>query len=219
VSVAQAHLSGTAAAVVGLVMLGVVVTDISWEVIRHGTVMAHEGAHAVADMLLFRHVDYVELNLDATGGTMPKNQGGCLVSIIAAFVGYIGPSSFGLGAAKLIQLGDAVAVLWTTLFLLGILLLLLKRSFGMFTVALTGGLVFLTLHYTPVQDQIITAYALAWLLLLSGVRGILVRRSGSDDSQNLRKLTFIPHIIWFLIWLAAAVAAVAIGGSWLVMRA
>ena len=51
-SVAQAHLSGTAAAVVGLVMFGVVVTNIGWEVIRHGTVMAHEGAHAVADMLL-----------------------------------------------------------------------------------------------------------------------------------------------------------------------
>jgi hypothetical protein len=218
VSVAQAHLSTAAAAVVGLAMFGLVVTNIGWDVIRHGTVMAHEGAHAVADTLLFRRVDYVELNLDATGGTMPKNQGGCLVSIIAAFVGYIGPSSFGLGAAKLIQLGDAVAVLWVTLFLLGILLLLLRRSFGMITVALTGGLVFLTLRYTPVSAQVIAAYAIAWLLLLSGVRGILVRRGGSGDSQNLRKLTFIPHIFWFLIWLAAALTAVAIGGSWLLMR-
>ena len=67
-----------------------------------------EGAHAVADTLLFRHVEYIELNWDATGGTLPKNQGGCLVSVTAAFVGYIGPSSFGLGAAKLIQLGYAI---------------------------------------------------------------------------------------------------------------
>jgi hypothetical protein len=50
----QASLSGAAAAVVGLGALGVVATDIGWQVIRHGTVMAHEGAHAVADTLLFR---------------------------------------------------------------------------------------------------------------------------------------------------------------------
>jgi Peptidase M50B-like len=182
--------------------------------------MAHEGAHAVADSLLGRQVDYIKLNFSAqqSGETYAKEVGGWLVRVIAAFVGYIGPSSFGLGAARLIHLGYIVAVLWVTVFLLGVLLLLLNWSFGLLTVTLAVGLVYVVGRYTPVSAQIVAAYAIAWLLLLSGVLGVLVRFAGSGDSQSLSQLTSIPHIIWFLIWLAATLAAVAVGGSWMVMR-
>jgi Peptidase M50B-like len=211
-------LPGPAAAAVGLAALGVVV--LLWPVIRHATVMAHEGAHAVADSLLGRQVDYIKLNFSAqqSGETYAKEVGGWLVRVIAAFVGYIGPSSFGLGAARLIHLGYIVAVLWVTVFLLGVLLLLLNWSFGLLTVTLAVGLVYVVGRYTPVSAQIVAAYAIAWLLLLSGVLGVLVRFAGSGDSQSLSQLTSIPHIIWFLIWLAATLAAVAVGGSWMVMR-
>ena len=220
VSMTQAPLSGPAAVAVGLAAFGVVVTDVGWQVVRHGTVMAHEGAHAVADSLLGRQVDYIKLNFSAekSGVTKAKNVGGWPARVVAAFVGYIGPSSFGLGAAKLIQLGYAVTVLWMTLFLLGILLLLLRWSFGLLTVTLAGGLVYIVGRYTPASAQIVAAYAIAWLLLLSGVRGILVRGTGSGDGRDLRQLTFIPRLIWFLLWLASTLAAVAIGGRWLVMR-
>jgi hypothetical protein len=216
----HAPLPGPAAVAVGLAAFVVVVINAGWQVVRHGTVMAHEGAHAVADALLGLQVDYIKLNFDAkkSGETWPKNKGGCLVTVVAAFVGYIGPSSFGLGAAKLIQHGYITTVLWMTLFLLGILLLQLRWSFGLLTVTLTGGLVYLIVRYTPLSAQIVAAYAIAWLLLLSGVRGILARARGSGDSKTLRELTLIPHVIWFLLWLAATVGAVAVGGSWLVMR-
>jgi hypothetical protein len=125
----------------------------------------------------------------------------------------------GLGAAKLIQLGYAEAVLWAILFLLGILLLQLRWSFGLLTVTLAGGLVYIVGRYTPVSAQIVAAYAIAWFLLLSAVRGILVRGTRSGDGRDLRDLTLIPRFIWFLLWLAATLAAVAIGGKWLVMRA
>jgi Peptidase M50B-like len=216
----HAPLPGPAAAAVGLAAFGVVVTDVGWQVVRHGAVMAHEGAHAVADSLLGRQVDYIKLNFSAinSGGTWPKNEGGWPARVIVAFVGYIGPSSFGLGAAKLIQLGYAVVVLWVTLFLLGILLLLLRWSFGLVTVTLAGGLVYIVGRYTPVSAQIVAAYAIAWLLLLSGVRGILVRGTQSDDGGKLRDLTLIPRFIWFLLWLGSTLAAVDIGGRWLLMR-
>jgi len=219
VGTTQALLSGPAAAAVGLVTLGVIFTDAGWEVVRHAAVMAHEGAHAVAISLAGRQVDYIELNFSAeqSGATHPKNEGGCLVTVIIFFVGYIGPSSFGLGAAKLIQQGYAVAVLWVTLFLLGILLLLLRSSFGWFTVPLAGGLVYIVARYTPMTGQIVAAYGIAWLLLLSGVRGILVRGPRSGDGMNLRDLTGIARYIWFLLWLAFTLAAVAIGGKWLVI--
>lgn len=216
----QAPLPGPAAAAVGLAAFGVVATDVGWQVIRHGTVMAHEGAHAVADSLLGRQVDYIKLYFDSekSGETYPKKEGGWLARIVAAFVGYIGPSSFGLGAAKLIQQGYAVDVLWVTLFLLTILLLMLRWSFGLLTITLVGGLVYIAGRYTPMSVQIVAAYAIAWLLLLSGVRGILVRGTGSGDGRKLSQLTLIPRLIWFLLWLASTLGAVAIGGRWLVMR-
>ena len=46
---------------------------------------------------------------------------GCLGGIFIGFAGYAGPSLFGLGAARLIQLGHSVAGLWVALFLLGVL--------------------------------------------------------------------------------------------------
>ena len=173
----------------------------------------------MADALLGRQVDYIKLNHDPanSGATKAKKQGGCLVSVIAAFVGYVGPSSFGLGAAKLIQHGYIVAALWITLLLLGILFLLMHWSFGLVTVPLTAGLVYVLARYTPPLAQTVAAYAIAWLLLLTGVRGILVRGTQSGDGQTLSQLTLIPRVIWFLLWLAATLAAVAVGGSWLVM--
>jgi Peptidase M50B-like len=218
--ITQVPLSGADAAAVGLAALVMIVMDAGWQVVRHGTVMAHEGAHALADSLLGREVDRIELNFDAakSGATYPKKEGGWLARVIVAFVGYIGPSSFGLGAAKLIQHGYIVAVLWIVLFLLALLLFQLAWSFGLLTVTLAGVLVYLIGRYTPVSTQVVAAYAIAWLLLLSGVRGILVRGTESGDGQNLRELTLIPRSIWFLLWLVATLWAVAIGGSWLLQR-
>ena len=134
-----------------------------------------------------------------------------------AFVGYLGPSAFGLGAAKLIELGDIAVMLWGALFLLGILLLALRWSFGFITVILAGGLVFLIARCTPMQTQVVAAYAIAWLLLVSGVRRIVEVGIESDDGKLLTGLTFIPRLIWSLLWLAGSIAAVVVGGELLVM--
>jgi hypothetical protein len=213
----QHPLSEAAAVLVGLAAFVVVVLDVGWRIIRHGTVMAHEGAHAVLGSLLFRNVSGIELNADATGGTL-MNDGGCLGNIIVAFVGYVGPSLFGLGAARLIEFGHVVAVLWAALFLLGVLLIGLRRSFGMITVLLVGGLVFLIGHFTPVGAQIGASYGITWLLLLSGVRRVVEIGAGSSDGARLRSLSGIPRLLWALLWLAATLAALAVGGSMLVLR-
>ncbi len=216
----HAVLSGPAAVVVGLTAFGVVFTDLGWQFARHGAVMAHEGAHAVADSLVGRQVEFVVLNLSAeqSGATKARNAGGWPAQVITAFAGYIGPSSFGLGAAKLVELGYAVTALWLILFLLGMLLLQLRWSFGMLTVPLAAGLVYIVGRYASASAQVVAAYAISWLLLLAGVRGILVRGTGSGDGGALRGLTGVPRLIWFLVWLGCTLMAVAIGGKWLVMR-
>jgi hypothetical protein len=217
VSLTQHPLSDTAAVLIGLAAFVVIVLDVGWSIIRHGTVMAHEGAHAVIGSLLFRNVSGIALKADATGGTLMQ-EGGCLGSVIVSFAGYVGPSLFGLGAARLIEFGHVVAVLWVTLFLLGILLTGLRRSFGLITVILVGGLVFLAGKFTPASAQAGASYAITWLLLLSGVRRIVEIGASSSDGARLRSLTGIPRLLWFLLWLAATLAAVAVGGSMLVLR-
>ena len=209
-------LSGAAAAMIGLVALAVVAPIAGWQFIRHGTVMAHEGAHAVFGSLAGRKISGITLNADATGGTFVA-QGGCLGNIVIGFAGYVGPSLFGLGAAWAIHLGYSESVLWVTLFLLVILAFMLRRSYGMITVVFTGALVYVVGHFTPRGVQIVAAYFLTWLLLLSGVRGILYRGADSSDGANLSQLTMIPRLIWWLLWLAATLGAVALGGKMLVM--
>jgi hypothetical protein len=216
-SATQVPLPGMAAALIGVAALCVIAFEASWLVVRHLNVMAHEGAHAVTASLLLRKVDSIKLNSDATGETS-RAGGGTPGNIVIKFAGYVGPSLYGLGAAKLIESGHIAAVLWIALFLLAMLLIQLRMSFGIVTVILAGALVFLVLRYTPARDQVLAAYAIAWLLLLSGVRMVLEHGAGAGDARDLRGLTGIPRVIWFLLWLAGTLTAVAAGGKWLIMR-
>lgn len=214
----QVPLPGLASACIGLAVLGAVVLDAGWQVVRHVTVMAHEGAHAVAGTLLFRELGGITLNRDATGATAIGLAGGP-GDVVISFSGYIGPSLAGLGAAKLIELGHIVAVLWVTLFLLAVLLLVLRRSFGRVTVVTAGALVYCTGHYLAVPVQVISAYAIAWLLLLSGVRRVIEVGTWSSDGAWLQNMTRLPRFVWFLLWLAATLWALIAGGRLLVVGA
>jgi hypothetical protein len=218
VSTAQAVLPGSTATVIGLAAFGVVVFDAGWLVVRHLAVMAHEGAHALTGLLLLRSVHGIELRSDATGGTDIRPATG-LRSVPIALSGYLGPSGFGLGAAKLIELRYTPAVLYVVLFLLAVLLAGLRRSFGLISVLAAGGVVLGIARYTPMHIQVISAYAVAWLLLLSGVRRVVEVGLRSDDGIRLRGITGLPHALWFLFWLAATVAAAAEGTRLLIMHA
>jgi hypothetical protein len=215
VTVTQVPLPSVASAFIGLVALGVIASDAGWRALRHLAVMAHEGAHAVTGTLLFRDFRGITLNSDATGATYIRLDGSP-GDIIITFSGYVGPSMFGIGAAKLIELGHIVAALWLALFLLALLLLGLRASFGRLTVIVAGGLVFFIGRYTPTLAQVIAAYTVAWLLLLSGVRRVIEVSTTSSDGAYLRDLTHLPRFLWFLLWLAGTLAAVAVGGRLLI---
>jgi hypothetical protein len=94
---------------------------------------------------------------------------------------------------------------------------MLRRSYGMITVVFVGALVYLVGHYAPHGAQIVAAYFLTWLLLLSGVRRVLEVGPQSSDGADLSQLTMIPLLIWWLLWLAGTLGAVALGGKMLIM--
>jgi hypothetical protein len=218
VTAIQVPLSGAEAMLIGLAALAAVGLNVLWRFVEHGMVMAHEGAHAAGFAIGLQKNGGIKLKADATGSTKPPDSVGWLGYVFAAVLGYLGPSLFGLGAAKMIETGHIVEVLWITLFLLALLLLTVTTRFGVFTVIVAGGLVFLVVHYTPPGVQIVAAYAIAWLLLLSGVRGLLEDGVAAGDAGILRSKTLIPRFIWFLFWLAGTLTAVAIGGKWLILR-
>jgi Peptidase M50B-like len=215
VSLTQAELPGSTATVIGLAGFAVVVLDAGWLIIRHFAVMAHAGAHALTGVLLAHRVRGLELRSDATAGTIiapgPR-------SVPVVLSGYLGPSGFGLGAAKLIELRWTPVVLYLVLVLLAALLIGLRRSFGLISVLVAVGVVTGIAWFTPMHIQVISAYSVAWLLLLSGVRRVVEVGLRSDDGIRLRGVTRLPHVLWFLFWLAATLAAAAEGARLLVMH-
>ncbi|MGN6791537.1 MAG: M50 family metallopeptidase, partial [Streptosporangiaceae bacterium] len=209
----QPPLSGSTSVLLGAGALVAVTIPATWSVARHWDVMAHEGSHAFIGALFGMKVDYVRLNKDATGLTILRGSGRGLLS---SFVGYLGSSLFGLGAAKLIALGHSVAVLWVTLVLLAVLLLRVRTIFGVVSIVLSGLLIFAVARYGAVRSEVIAAYAIGWLLLLSGPRNVLVYWAGSGDADDLAKMTKMGKQLWPLLWLAGGIAAVIVGGSMLV---
>jgi hypothetical protein len=210
----EAALPGSETVLIGLVVAVVLVPAATWRVMQHFQVMAHEGMHGVVGSLSGRTVEWIELKADAGGATrvVPTAGPGFL---LAAFTGYLGPSAFGVGAARLIQFGHFVAVLWLVLLMLGLLLVMLKPSFGYVTVPLAGLAIFLVLRHASHTAEILSAYAITWFLLLSGVRIVIQRGVQAGDADLLRQRTSVPRLIWFALWLAGTLAAVVVGARWM----
>lgn len=172
----QTPLSSTETMLLGLVVSIAVIPPTTWRLVQHFQVMAHEGMHGVIGSLSGT-VEWIELRQTAEGGTRVVPSSGTGFAV-AAFAGYLGPSAFGLGAARLIQFGHIIAVLWVTVLLLALLLIMLKPSFGYVTVPLAGALIFLILKHMPQTAQ------------------IAQRSADAGDAHILRGLTSVPRLVW-----------------------
>jgi hypothetical protein len=211
----QAPLPAAASVVIGLAALGAVGVQEIWLLTRHVNTIAHEGAHALVGTAVGRKVQSVRLRPNATGDT--KTSGGKMAgSVSVGVAGYIGPSGFGLLAAKMIQLGHSVAVLWVALILLAVLLVAVRNPFGVVPVLATGGLVFMIAAYGSVGADSIAAYGVSWLLLLSGIRGVADHGINAADASILAGLTKIGPRFWVWLWGILTVLALGLGGSMLV---
>jgi len=215
----QAPLPGSEAALVGLAALAVVIIPFLWPLVEHFNAMAHEGAHAVAGSVMGFGIKSVTLSMETRGATgyyRAPNTGPRRT--LTRFVGYLGPSGFGLCAAKLIETGHFVTVPWIAIMLLVLLLFLIRKSFAIVSVpAVIALLAFVMRHAHDGLEEIIV-YGMTWLLLLSGVRVAVADGAGAGDAGNLSRTTHLPRQIWALLWLAGTLLAVVVGGKWLVLR-
>jgi hypothetical protein len=147
--------------------------------------------------------------------TMTQPQGAGY--LLAGLVGYLGPSAFGLGAAKLIEIGHIIAVLWLAMLALALLAVMVRRNgFGLVAVVVTAAGLYLVARYASLGAQIAVAYGIAWFLLVSGVRVVLQHGAHASDAVALRELTRLPRSLWAALWLAGSAAALIVGGTLLV---
>src|SRR6266481_3187840 len=112
------------------------------------------------------------------------------------FVGYLGPSGFRLCAAKLIETGHVVTVLWVATVLLVLLLFVIRKSFGMLSVSAAIALLAFVLRHAHDGLEEFIIYGMTWLLLLSGVRVAVAHGAGAKDAENLWKTTHVPRQSW-----------------------
>jgi hypothetical protein len=212
----QTPLPGAEIVLIGLITSVVVIAQATWPLVQHFEVMAHEGMHAVVGSLAGRTVQGIELDGNAGGGTglAPTAGPGFLV---AGFAGYLGPSAFGLFAARMIEFRHTIAVLWVTMLFLVLLLIKLKPSFGLFTVPLAGILIVLVLTHMSQIGEIRAAYAITWFLLLSAVRIVWSRATGGGarDAEILNGRTGVPKDVWHVLWLCGTLTALVIGAHWM----
>lgn len=211
----QAHLPPATSVLIGLAALAAASLQVIWLLVRYANTIAHEGGHAVTGSVIGRKVEYVWLKGNGDGETRTSS-GQLPGEVTIGVAGYLGPSVFGLGAAKLIEVGHSVAVLWLSLILLGVLLFVVRKVFSYVPVLGTGALIYLIARYGSLGANIVAAYAVAWFLLVSGVRVVVEHNLNADDAGHLADITHIGRGFWVFMWLVGSVAAVAIGGSWLV---
>jgi len=207
-----------AAAVAALLVL----SPALWRTTRHAVTIAHEGAHGVTALLTGRRLSGIRLHSDTSGLTVSAGRPTGPGMVLTCGAGYTGPGLFGLGAAALLASGHAVGLLWALLLLLALLLLQIRNWYGLWSVLVTGVVVFAATWWLPSQGQAAFAAVGTWFLLLAAPKTVLElqrsrRRRGAphSDADQLAGLTRLPALFWVGVFLLVDVGALAVGAWWL----
>jgi hypothetical protein len=194
-----------------------------WHLARHVVTIAHEGAHGLVALAAGRRLSGIRLHSDTSGLTVSAGRPSGLGMVLTCAAGYTGPALFGLGAAALLAAGYAVGLLWALLGLLALLLVQIRNWYGLWSVLVTGGVVFAATWWLPPNGQAAFASLATWFLLLAAPRTVLElqaarRRRGARDSDadQLARLTRLPALLWVGVFLLVDVGALLLGGFWLV---
>jgi hypothetical protein len=210
-------LLGTAAVAALLVLSPTV-----WRSTRNVVTIAHEGAHGLVALAAGRRLSGIRLHSDTSGLTLSAGRPTGLGMVLTCAAGYIGPGLFGLGAAALLDAGRAIGLLWALLALLALLLVQIRNWFGLWSVLVTGGIVFAATWWLPPEGQAAFAALATWFLLLAAPRTVLElqtsrrkRRAPQSDADQLAGLTPFPALFWVGFFLLVDVGALLLGGYWL----
>ena len=193
-----------------------------WRPTRHVVTIAHAGAHGLVALAAGRRLSGIRLHSDTSGLTVSAGKPSGLGMVLTCAAGYTGPALFGLGAAALLAAGHAIGLLWALLLLLALLLVQIRNWYGLWSVLVTGGVVFGATWWLPPEGQAAFAALATWFLLVSAPRTVLElqtsrrrRRAPHSDADQLAGLTPFPALVWVGVFLLVDVGALLLGGFWL----
>jgi len=189
----------------------------AWRLARHAITIVHEGGHGVVAVLSGRRLGGIRLHSDTSGLTVSRGRPSGPGMIFTLLAGYPAAALLGLGAAWLLSLGYDVGLLWTLLAALALLLIQIRNWFGLWSVAVTGAVIFAVTWFGSEQVQGAFALLVTAFLLLGALRTSLElqqsrsRRAGfSSDADQLARLTHIPGIFWVAVFLGVQLLCVAL---------
>ena len=187
-----------------------------WRPTRHVVTIAHEGAHGLVALAAGRRLSGIRLHSDTSGLTVSAGKPSGLGMVLTCAAGYTGPALFGLGAAALLAAGHAIGLLWA------LLLVQIRNWYGLWSVLVTGAVVFGATWWLPPEGQAAFAALATWFLLLAAPRTVLElqtsrrrRRAPHSDADQLAGLTPFPALVWVGVFLLVDVGALLLGGFWL----
>ena len=205
-----------------LAAAAVVLAPALWRPARTVVTIAHEGAHGLVALAAGRRLAGIRLHSDTSGLTVSAGRPTGIGMVLTCAAGYTGPALFGLGAAALLAAGHAVGLLWALLGLLALLLVQIRNWYGLWSVLVTGAVVFAATWGLPAEGQAAFAHLVTWFLLLAAPKTVVElqakRRRGAgrdSDADQLARLTRVPALVWVGVFLLVDAGALLLGGAWL----
>ncbi|HTF12096.1 MAG TPA: M50 family metallopeptidase [Asanoa sp.] len=199
--------------------LAVVLVRGPWRMARNAITIAHEGGHALAALLTGRRLRGVRLHSDTSGLTLSAGRPTGPGMAVTLSSGYVAPSLLGLGGAFLLGGNHITLLLWVTVLLLLAMLIMIRNPYGVFSVVVTGAVVFGVSWFGSPQVQAIFAYLAVWFLLIGGVRPVgelqTLRSRGrlpDSDADQLARVTHVPGLFWVGFFSLVSLVALVIGG-------
>lgn len=210
--------------VVAVVALGLVVHNGLWRLLRNVVTICHEGGHAVVALASGRKLNGIRLHSDTSGLTVSTGRATGPGMVCTLLAGYPAVSLLGLGGAWLVAADRARLMLWISIALLVLMLLAIRNAYGAVSLVVTGAVIFGVSWFTPPAIQALCCELFSWFLLFGGIRPLteLGRkrsrgRAADSDADQLCRLTGVPANAWMALWLLVGIAALFVGGRWLLL--
>jgi hypothetical protein len=185
----------------------------AWKLTRHGITIVHEGGHGLVAALGGRRLQGIRLHSDTSGLTVSRGKPRGPGMVLTLLAGYTAPALLGLGSAWMLGQGHATGLLWALLSALALLLVQIRNWFGLWSVAVTGTLVFAVTWFGSATLQSVFAVLVTAFLLIGAVRTVVElqvtrsrRRGSASDADQLARLSHLPGLFWVAVFFAAACA-------------